>query len=474
MNAGILYPRSTGVDLDLGLTKPLLGVPQVIPVPYHIPKNYDWLLGNSDGSSSEDYVIEIDTTLGGSTTVGLSIIGGSLGFMTIDWGDGTSGGVLPAGTVRRAGSYETRLEFTGTYNVTINHTYARHGIYKITVRGTFTTGVIGGNPVRIPANLTAVLSYGKGGWNQITTTSSSGLVYVPPRIPSSVTLLNNGFNFCVLFNHPNLGYWDTSRITSMTSTFNGCSKLVGIGLENWNTQSCNNFANTFLNCTSLGSGIVLNLSNWNVTGVTTMQSMFQGCVSMSDTIISGWYGASGCNHTSQFNSANLTRAYLPDWKFIGSNVCNSMFTSCNLADVSGIDTWQTSGITDCTNMFRLATSLSIDFSNWDVSRVTTMNGMFSQNNTFTGSGIQNWNLAGLNSSSSLTNFANTATIPSGQYDLILNSWAANTGAAANGVANWRTDLTPHFGTSKYTAAGSGSRAALVAYGWTITDGGLQT
>lgn len=475
MNAGILYPRSTGVDLDLGLTKPLLGVPQVIPVPYHIPKNYDWLLGNSDGSSSENYVIVIDTTKGTSTTVSLIISGGTLGFMTIDWGDGTSGGVLPVGNVRRAGSYETRFEFTGTYaSQTVNHTYAKHGTYTIVARGRFNS--VNTNAMRIPTNLVAVLSYGRdNSYTFLNQIDSTNLIYVPPFLPTGITSLATAFQNCSLFNHANIGYWDTSRITTMLNAFNGASSFIGIGLENWNTSSVTNFNQAFLGCTSLGKDIILNLSNWNTSNATTMSSMFQQCSNLSNCIISGWYGASGCNHSSQFSLANISGSYLPNWKFLGNNNCNLMFNTCNLTNVSGFNSWDTSGVTDMSSMFRNASNIqNINFSGWNVSNVTTMNGMFTLNTTFTGSGIEKWNLAGLNASTSLTNFANNSTISSGQYDLILNSWAANTGAAVNGVANWRTDLSPHFGTSKYTAAGSGSRAALVAYGWTITDGGLQT
>lgn len=475
MNQGILYPRPTGVDLDLGLTKPLLGVPQTIPTPYHIPVNSDWLLGNSDGSSSENYVIVIDTTKGNSTTISLIISGGTNGSVSIDWGDGTSGAVLPAGNVRRAGSYETRFEFTGAYtSQTINHTYAKHGIYTIVARGRFNS--VNANAIRIPTNLVTVLSYGRdNSYTFLNQIDSTNLIYVPPFLPTGITSLVTAFQNCSLFNHANIGYWDTSRITTMLNAFNGASSFVGIGLENWNTSSVTNFSQTFLNCTALGKDIILNLSNWNTSNATVMTSMFQGCSNLSNCVISGWYGASGCSHSSQFSTSSLSGAYLPDWKFIGNSNCGSMFVSCNLASCSGLETWNTSGITTTTNMFRLATNMGhINFSGWNVSKVNNMDGMFSQNTSFTGSGIQNWNLAGLVGPGSISNFANTATIPSGQYDLILNTWAANTGVAANGVANWRSDLSPHFGTSKYTAAGSGARAALVAYGWTITDGGLQT
>ena len=60
------------------------------------------------------------------------------------------------------------------------------------------------------------------------------------------------------------------------------------------------------------------------------------------------------------------------------------------------------------------------------------------------------------------------------YDALLIGWNNNKLVGANGVANWRTDLRPNFGGAKYTSGGAAAtaRAALVTYGWTITDGGV--
>jgi len=76
------------------------------------------------------------------------------------------------------------------------------------------------------------------------------------------------------------------------------------------------------------------------------------------------------------------------------------------------------------------------------------------------------NLSGLNSSTSLNNFMLAATgMTTTDYDATLIGWN-------NNKASFRNDLSVNFGGSKYSAAGSSARAALIAYGWTITDGGL--
>jgi hypothetical protein len=62
-----------------------------------------------------------------------------------------------------------------------------------------------------------------------------------------------------------------------------------------------------------------------------------------------------------------------------------------------------------------------------------------------------------------TNINETGTTT--RYDALLNSWAAQA---------FQPNVPFHAGTAKYSAAGSAARDTLVAAGWTITDGGLQS
>jgi len=336
---------------------------------------------------------------------------------------------------------------------------------------------------------------------------------------SNVTTMVGMFNNCSVFN-ANLSGWNTSKITSAGSMFNGCVNFRGSGLENWNTSnitsmtnmfsSCNVFnanlsgwntnnisnmeaiffnnllfigsglnswspkllggnSSVFQGCTRLGSGISLNLSNWSVTGATSMTSFFSSCINITGIIISGWSPASGCNMQNMFISSNLSSGYLPNWRFGTNNLCEGFFNSARMTAVSGLNTWNTSGITNMQNMFVNSINFNDNLSGWNTSNVTTMNGMFNNCASFSGSGLENWNLSRLNSSTSLTNFAAGCNFPTNQYDLILNTWNNNKSSGVNGIGNWRTDLNVHFGNSSFSSAGSGARTALRQYGWTITD-----
>jgi hypothetical protein len=426
VNQGILGTKSFDIDIDNNTSKCLLGEPQPIPIPFHLPPNQLWMLGNSDGISNKDIVMVIDTVAYGSTTISIAISVGAGGSFSIDWGDGSSGTRLTSWTgTRRPDSFETRIESTATGTGNAVHTYSKHGIYLIVIKGTFSSAAVTVAYPEIFPGLIRVLNIGQTQLrhNIIRFRDNRQLEYVPPFLPTGITTLANCFQNCVNFNHPNVTLWNLSNITSMVAAFQSASGF-NQDISPWVSYSSGvtTFVNFLLNAKSFKNADK-DLTNWVIRSGTSCQAMFSN-TSISSNSFSGW-------------------------QFLGNNNLQQMFAGC--IDFTG---------------FGLNT--------WDVSKVSVMQNIFDGCSGYSGSGIENWNLAGLGFSTSLNTFARGCTFPTGQYDLILNSWNANKSSGVNGVADWRTDLTPNFGSSKYTAAGSGARASLVSYGWTITDGGLQT
>jgi hypothetical protein len=122
-------------------------------------------------------------------------------------------------------------------------------------------------------------------------------------------------------------------------------------------------------------------------------------------------------------------------------------------------------------MFNSATSFNQPLNDWTLNTDVA----WSAESTFNFASayqqsMSTWNLARV---STLLNFASGANLGTTAYDATLIGWNNNKLAAANGVANWPTNLTVNFGNSKYTAGGAAAaaRADLVSYGWTIIDGG---
>jgi len=142
-----------------------------------------------------------------------------------------------------------------------------------------------------------------------------------------------------------------------------------------------------------------------------------------------------------------------------------MFYGCVAlnANVSG---WNVASVSSMSNMFFGCTSFNSNLSAWNTSSVKDMRGMFYNADSYS-SNMGSWNLSALDAADRVDDLMIYATgLKTADYDATLIAWNAN-------KASFRNDLRPNFGGSKYTAGGAAAsaRAALVAYGWTITDGG---
>jgi hypothetical protein len=115
-------------------------------------------------------------------------------------------------------------------------------------------------------------------------------------------------------------------------------------------------------------------------------------------------------------------------------------------------------------MFNNCVLFNQNLTNWHVGKVTSFSNMFVNADTFS-QNLASWNLSGINVNTGLNNFMLDATgLSTANYDSLLIAWNAN-------KTSYRTDLSPNFGGSKYSSSAASARAALIAYGWTITDGG---
>ena len=151
--------------------------------------------------------------------------------------------------------------------------------------------------------------------------------------------------------------------------------------------------------------------------------------------------------------------------------CSTMFFGCSSLTTLEVSNWNTSSVTNMTNMLRSCTSLtSLDVSNWDTSSVTGMSYMFRLCSNLKAdlSGLDIASVIDLNNFASGTNIneedglGNQITT---NYDNTLISWAAQTPVSG---------LNVHFGDAQYSLGGAAetARTTLVTtYLWTITDGG---
>ena len=192
---------------------------------------------------------------------------------------------------------------------------------------------------------------------------------------SNVTNMKYMFYNCSnLTSLGNLSSWNTSKVADMDYMFDSCSSLTSLDLSSWDTSNVTNMNSMFSGCSSLTS--LGDLSNWDTSNVTNMNSMFGGCKSLTSLDLSNWNTSNVTNMNSMFDGcSSLTSLDLSSWNTSNVTDMTKMFYNCSSLTSLDLSSWNTSNVTDMTKMFYNCSKLSVDCSNWDVSKVT-YHGMF--------------------------------------------------------------------------------------------------
>lgn len=301
--------------------------------------------------------------------------------------------------------------------------------------------------------------------------------------------ITSGFNFfygltnlASITNIDNLG---TSAMTAMNGMFQNCQSLTSIDLNYFDTSSVTNIGNMFYGCSSLTS---LDLSSMDVSNAYSRACLFTGCSNLSSIDMSGWVWVNGPGSMagvfSGFNPTNGVALDASEWSFrngqpahvFGRSFADSciwtdidvsnwdlsnltslqgFFCSPRIQHITGLDTWDVSGISSFDQTFQGASSLSAeslaDTEGWDMSSATNLSNMFNGCYQATSFDLSGWNVE------NVTNFGNMF---AGNYTLTeLNVSGWDTSAAQNfsnfigGTAIEEIDLTS-FNTANTTGMNS--------------------
>ena len=267
--------------------------------------------------------------------------------------------------------------------------------------------------------------------------------------------------------------WDTSGFTDIRYAFYNCAFLTEIiGLGGWKGDSVNNLEQTWNNCARLNfTNHNFDSTLWgpaltNLTG--SMQNTFQSCGKLNlgaAPNLTNWYVNNVTNFFATFyNAAFTTNIDVSTWDFASATTMSTM-----MRNVGGTTTFTFNNITSsCTNFgskFRDCddTTSIIYSSSCDLSGVTTYSHYaYSANNLNTQTFDASVSFAGV---TTFQNAWSVTSLDTASYDAIL---------VRNDATNSNTPVTLTAGSAQYTKAPSAAetaRAALVAAGWTITDGG---
>lgn len=269
----------------------------------------------------------------------------------------------------------------------------------------------------------------------------------------------------------------------------GCENLILNNVSDIPDLSAVSIDSSFRDCKALTVINRFNEWNFNTTASKTLTNFFSGCINLnmplnlSFTVPVSIYGF--LMNCSSFNrSVNISFSSVTDLTslFSGCSNFNSPITLTGTSNVTTtanmflgctkfnqpINGFTTNSLIIATLMFAEATAFNQNITGWNMSNASGINAMFRNALAFNQDiGIWNFNKNAFFNTSFMQ--GKTASTLNPQY--LANLYIK---MAANLIGTGRTQTNKNFGagSAKYHSSGASARAALVADGWTITDGGM--
>jgi surface protein len=215
---------------------------------------------------------------------------------------------------------------------------------------------------------------------------------------SNVTSMARMFELATSFNNNNAAMdWGNNdggaaswELTNMSNMFLGASGF-NQSPGTWNTEAVTNLDATFSGATNFNQ----DLSSWNIANVTTATDMFSASGQSdanAEATNTSWQAQDSSSPAAQESQSMdvFTPADRAELKTAVDAYCAD--NAAGEATYGHINTWNTSNITDMSQLFQQKQTFNSDMFNWDVSNVTTMERMFSGAYAFNAP-IGTWNVS---------------------------------------------------------------------------------
>ena len=174
--------------------------------------------------------------------------------------------------------------------------------------------------------------------------------------------------FCSWSEYGSMPDWNVRLVTNMDNAFSGLATF-NVDLSGWNTSQVTSMNSLFKGAAAFNQDI----SAWDISQVTSAKSMFSGASSFNQNL-SSWDASKLTIAEAMFEATSAFDSVLKDWNVSNLKTTRKMFTLS--AFDQDIGAWNTSKVTDMSDMFLGASLFNRDLSRWSTSEVTSMNNMF--------------------------------------------------------------------------------------------------
>ena len=276
--------------------------------------------------------------------------------------------------------------------------------------------------------------YGSSAFNQPISLWKTGNVNTMFRMFGAATSFNQTINTDAS------GSWNVSKVTDMSSMFSGASAFNNGGAPgtslislNWYAPNCLNFSSMFLNSTVFNQPIpfLVDTSGLVLPLVASIGGMFQATTVFNQDV-SGWNVSNVTDMTNVFRTTTVFNQNLNNWNVGNATNMTNMFQSAVAYNNGGAPlTWYAPKCTNFTSMFQSTVAFNqpistlVDTSGIAVGTAVVLNNMFQTPQAFN-QNISNWNVSKVTSMNSM--FINNGIFnngePSGNSGTLLNSWSA--------------------------------------------------
>ena len=192
--------------------------------------------------------------------------------------------------------------------------------------------------------------------------------------------------------------FDTSNVTNFGLMFYGDFHIYNLDLSNWNTSSLKYMEAMFYNCSRI---VELNLDNWDFRSVSSSYGFLQGTGGLNKLSCKNWKIPQNFTNLLQSLNAGYALHYIDvtGWDLsITENISGLFRNGTGIYEVIGMNTWDTSNITNATYLFQGCNNSefkSLDLGNWNTSNFTSFYGMFSNCSGLKTLNLDGWDFSNL-------------------------------------------------------------------------------